>query len=422
MPDIQAFRGIRYDLGHVGSLSDVLCPSFEQCTPARQGTHYKRHPANAIRLVDNREELGDSEGASMARAAKFFRNWQRQGVLMQDAQPAIYVCHQHYQWGGQDYVRKGFLCRSRLETLNSGNLGSLTSPRCAEATPIARRAELRRRVEADLCPVLGLYADDDQQVQACLEEAIIEVAPREATDQAGVTHRIWPVTDLAVINNVTANMVDKRLSIAAGRATLEAALRVRDESPAALSNAEHPLQYILTMCVGLSDPGLQLAPVCQVVDGEPRDSRSVIAELSACFAISTLPEVNAQAAWEAVQAHDDQGVLAIYCPGDDQWLLAEANDAGRTRLQEGSQSEVWQDLGAGIAEQLILPCDGTVAEDLQMLQARLESGGLAFALVSPPPTRDHLQLLEASDEMPPQGSVRPLPHDVAGLVFSPTST
>ena len=29
MPDIQAFRGIRYDLGHVGSLSDVVAPPYD---------------------------------------------------------------------------------------------------------------------------------------------------------------------------------------------------------------------------------------------------------------------------------------------------------------------------------------------------------------------------------------------------------
>ncbi len=29
MPVIQAFRGIRYDLGHVGSLSNVIAPPYD---------------------------------------------------------------------------------------------------------------------------------------------------------------------------------------------------------------------------------------------------------------------------------------------------------------------------------------------------------------------------------------------------------
>ena len=29
MPDIQAFHGVRYDLGHVGSLSNVVAPPYD---------------------------------------------------------------------------------------------------------------------------------------------------------------------------------------------------------------------------------------------------------------------------------------------------------------------------------------------------------------------------------------------------------
>lgn len=33
MPHIQAFRGLRYDLGHVGSLSDVIAPPYDVIDP-----------------------------------------------------------------------------------------------------------------------------------------------------------------------------------------------------------------------------------------------------------------------------------------------------------------------------------------------------------------------------------------------------
>ena len=36
MPEIQAFRGIRYDLGHVGSLSDVVAPPYDVIGPDLQ--------------------------------------------------------------------------------------------------------------------------------------------------------------------------------------------------------------------------------------------------------------------------------------------------------------------------------------------------------------------------------------------------
>lgn len=36
MPDIQAFRALRYNLGHVGSLSDVIAPPYDVIGPELQ--------------------------------------------------------------------------------------------------------------------------------------------------------------------------------------------------------------------------------------------------------------------------------------------------------------------------------------------------------------------------------------------------
>ena len=62
MPEIQAFRAIRYDLGHVGSLSDVIAPPYDVISPEMQDELYKKHPCNVIRLILNRNEPGDDDG------------------------------------------------------------------------------------------------------------------------------------------------------------------------------------------------------------------------------------------------------------------------------------------------------------------------------------------------------------------------
>jgi hypothetical protein len=41
MPTIEAFRGLRYNLGHVGSLSDVVCPPYDVISPELQNQLYK---------------------------------------------------------------------------------------------------------------------------------------------------------------------------------------------------------------------------------------------------------------------------------------------------------------------------------------------------------------------------------------------
>ena len=61
MVQIEAFRGIRYDLGHVGSLGDVVAPPYDVISPELQDDLYSKHPANVVRLILNRDEPGDDE-------------------------------------------------------------------------------------------------------------------------------------------------------------------------------------------------------------------------------------------------------------------------------------------------------------------------------------------------------------------------
>jgi uncharacterized protein (DUF1015 family) len=97
MPEIQAFRGVRYDLGHIGALSDVTAPPYDVISPELQLDLYRKHPCNVIRLILNRMEPGDDEVSNRyTRAARFLKNWRSEGVLFEDAQPAIYVYHQTF--------------------------------------------------------------------------------------------------------------------------------------------------------------------------------------------------------------------------------------------------------------------------------------------------------------------------------------
>jgi uncharacterized protein (DUF1015 family) len=123
MPEIQAFRGLRYDLGHVGSLSDVICPPYDVIGPEFQDQLYKKHPANIIRLELNRQEPGDASGNDRyERAAKFFKNWRNEGVLFRESDPAIYVYHQTFTYAGQTFTRRGFMGRCRLERFGEGKI------------------------------------------------------------------------------------------------------------------------------------------------------------------------------------------------------------------------------------------------------------------------------------------------------------
>jgi len=123
MPEIQAFRALRYDLGHVGALSDVVAPPYDVIGPELQDQLYKKHPANVIRLILNRDEPGDDDAHNRyTRAARFLKNWCGEGLLQRDPDPALYVYHQTFQYGGRAMNRRGFMARIRLERFGEGNI------------------------------------------------------------------------------------------------------------------------------------------------------------------------------------------------------------------------------------------------------------------------------------------------------------
>ena len=68
MPSIQAFHGIRYDLGHVGALSDVIAPPYDVIDEAMQTELYEKHPANACLLYTSPSPR-DQRGSRMPSSA-----------------------------------------------------------------------------------------------------------------------------------------------------------------------------------------------------------------------------------------------------------------------------------------------------------------------------------------------------------------
>src|SRR5258708_2875752 len=167
MPEIHPFRALRYDLGHVGSLSDVIAPPYDVIGPELQDQLYKRHPANVIRLILNREEPGD-EGSNnrYTRAARFLKNWRNDGVLFTEPDAAIYVYHQVFRHAGATYTRRGFMARVRLERFGEGKIYPHEE---TLAGPKADRLLLTQACKANLSQIFGLYPDTRSEAQDLLE-------------------------------------------------------------------------------------------------------------------------------------------------------------------------------------------------------------------------------------------------------------
>src|SRR5262249_36757879 len=156
---------------------------------------------NIIRLILNREEPGDTETDNRyTRAARSLRDWQQDGIVVQDSARSLYIYHQEFAAEGQCYTRRGFLARCRLEPFGQGKIYAHAE---TIAVTKADRLRLVRATAMNLSPVFGLYPDPAGSVQAQLDEVVRRAPPLEATDHLGVVSRLWPVTDQQVVSAVT---------------------------------------------------------------------------------------------------------------------------------------------------------------------------------------------------------------------------
>jgi uncharacterized protein (DUF1015 family) len=451
MPHISAFRGIRDDLGHVGSLSNVIAPPYDVIDSALQKQLYDLHPANVVRLILNKDQPGDDDRSNRyTRAARLLRSWQREGVLFTEGDPAIYVYHQIFNEGGVEHTRRGFMSRCRLERFGEGKIFPHEETHGAAK---ADRLKLWGTCKANLSQIFSIFPDPQNEAQGILESAIAGVAPLESTDHLGVVHRLWPVSEVPTITAAIAAMGDRPVYIADGHHRYETACNLRDQIAAEMAakgeqmSPEHPANFVLMMFVSMSDPGMLVLATHRLFRGLPSMTSAQLREkLGDSFEMEpagTGPE-RARSLWEEIELEGDQATLGLYTAADNQWTLVRLTDAGRERMAEAASehSDDWQSLGVSILHRLIIDTllDASklpapkyvrdieeVVEGLKLGDAagrdatgQAGSGGrFELAALVMPATVEHIRAISSHGERMPAKSTYFYPKLLSGLVINP---
>lgn len=436
MPEIQAFRALRYDLGHVGNLSDVVAPPYDVIGPDLQTALYKKHPANVIRLILNREEPGDDDTNNRyTRAARFLKNWRSEGLLQLDHSPALYVYHQIFKFGDVEHIRRGFMGRIKLERFGEGKIYPHEE---THASAKADRLKLTNACRANLSQIFGLYPDPENEAQSILESAISDATPLEATDHLGVIHRMWPVTDVRSISAVAAVLGPKPMYIADGHHRYETACNYRDQlAKAGPLRSDHPANCVLTMCVSMSDPGMIVLPTHRLFRGLPEMTATELqGRLGDAFATQPAgkgPAV-AHSVWDMIDSSSEQDLFGLYTSKDEQWTLAKLTEAGRARMSAVAtdHSADWQSLGVAILHRLVIEnlldakqlpkpeyvhlVDEVVAG---LSEGDPQGGRYPLAALVMPATVSHIQAVSQHLERMPAKSTYFYPKLLCGLVINP---
>lgn len=434
MPEIQAFRGLRYNLAKVGSLSDIVAPPYDVIDGTLQDKLYVRSEYNVIRLELNRTEPSDVTGEEgYLRASRILRTWIRDGVVEAEGDPAIYVYHQEFAYAGQTHVRKGFMARVRLQRFGEGNIYPHEQ---THAKAKDDRLKLTRATQTNLSQIFGLYPDPENMAQEILEQHIITMRPLEAIDHLGVIHRVWPVTDSRIIGEVAALVCNLPMFVADGHHRYETACNYRDELAAqGVLTPEHPANYVLTMLIGMDDPGLLVLPTHRLLEGIPEMTVSEICErVSSCFDCEQAGEGPEGAAkiWKDMEEIDDQMMMALYSSKDRRWVTLTAKKEAIEQMAAiaPDHSAAWQGLGVAILHRLVfeellslrdMPKPTyvhLVDEVIAGLNGELEGNRYyPLAALVMPATIDHIREVSLHQERMPAKSTYFYPKLLSGLVF-----
>jgi uncharacterized protein (DUF1015 family) len=266
MAEIFPFRAIRYDARRV-PLDGALTQPYDKITPEMQARYYAASPYNLIAVEKGKTLPADSPADNVyTRAARALEDWLAQDVLVRDAAPAIYAYFQNFALPGttRPRERRGFMALGRLADYNEGVVfrheRTLTGPK-------ADRLELLRHTRAQTGQLFLLYDDPSRQVDALLDETSKQLPTTEVTDDFGVIHRLWAITDAARIQRIAAAMAAQKLVIADGHHRYETALAYRDEcrAKAARKNPDAPYEKAMWTCFNIQQEGITILPTHRVV-------------------------------------------------------------------------------------------------------------------------------------------------------------
>ena len=424
------FKGVRFDPARV-AVERAVAPPYDVVGPDMEQDLLAGEEHNIIRITLAKTPAGGRDEQEYGRAAERLRAWRRDGALLQDPLPAIYVVEQTFTVAGERLCRLGFVAALLLEEFSAGNVRPHER---TMAAPKSDRLKLYEACRANLSQVLTVYSDPRGEAARTVGE-LRQGDPLMAVDYAGVAHRVWRVTDRDAITSLTAMIRPQPLFIADGHHRYESALRHRalyrsgDGPPGSA-----PEDYIGALCISVADPGLRVLPTHRGVRmAGAITEQELVARLGPHFVTRKVHVAGPGQVEQAFQRERaGQQVVGLYMPGGALYVLEPKGAAYLTALKGRfpDHADSWWQTPVGLLHYAILPdaCGvqpGSAAEsqdveylrDAAVVAQGVESGRCALAFLLPPTDPRTIEHVAQAGQRMPMKSTYFYPKILSGLVL-----
>ena len=268
MAEIRPFRALRFT-EKAGALEQVVCPPYDIISEEQRRGYLSRNENNIIRLELPRE--GDDP---YARAGEVLQRMLQEGVLKQDAVPAFYIYEIEFSLDGMSdisamysgtYSVYGIIAQVHLEEFDKG----IVLPH--EETLSKAKQDRLNLMKATACNFSDVYSlyNDDGGIDAILAVAMKDQPIAVVTDEAGLTHRLWAITDTGITAAIQQRFTDTKLYIADGHHRYETAINYRNWLREQGTPVGADSDYIMMMLVEMNHPGLVVFPTHRLLRDLP---------------------------------------------------------------------------------------------------------------------------------------------------------
>lgn len=422
MADIRPFRAWRFT-AKAGETEELTCPPYDIISEEQRQAYLARNPHNIIRL-----ELPRDGADPYAAAGETLRQWKAEGILRQDDTAAFYIYDITFTVEGVTRTVGGLMAQTHLEEFEKGIVlpHEFTLSKAKED-----RLNLMKATHSNFSHIYALYRDDSGRVEELLAAQRSQTPLVEMTDEAGLIHRLWAVTDEAVTAAIQEQLADTKLYIADGHHRYETALNYRNYCCQQGTPVGTGADYIMMMLVEMSHPGLVVFPTHRLL----RDLESLDADalLTACEEYFTVErDVPTAAVKERLDAAYAAGQTAFgfYAGGETAALLilrdAAVMDDLLPELSEVSRRLDVTVLHSLILERLLGIDKENMANQVNLTYTRdageavegVKAGRFQAAFLMNPTRVEEIRDVAAAGEKMPQKSTYFYPKLITGLTVN----
>jgi uncharacterized protein (DUF1015 family) len=414
--EVSSIQALRYDLGKVGALADVVAPPYDVIDEAQRAELAARSPHNVVELDLPRDPEG---GDPYEHAAELLADWTAEGALVRDDEPQMWALEQDYNApDGSRLTRRGFLARVKLAPYGEG----IRAHERTQPGPKEDRLRLTRATRHNLSPIFALHPGNAWRH---LEPAVAGEPWGEVTDEDGTAHRVWRIADPAVHEAVSAELEAGELLIADGHHRYETSLAYQREV-----GAGGPADYVLMALVSLEDPGLTVFPTHRLISGladDPARQEALGAGLREIFDVEEVSAGDLDPG-----GSDGVGVFGYIDSHFKRAFRLRLHDKARVDEALGDRSVAYRELDAAILEELVLKgILGMTEEDIAGKRgigytpsidealAKLDSGDYQAAFLLRPTPVEQVRAVAAEGETMPPKSTYFFPKLLTGVAFNP---